>query len=154
MGNDNTDIQDKTFTQDDMNALAGKIRAEEKAKYGDYEVLKEKASKLDEIEEANKTELQKANDKANELQARIDAMEKANNLSAMRSKIAEEMKVPTSLLTGEDEDSCKAQAQAILDFAGMKKTVVPDSGEPHPSGGTKSTRDQFAEAFAEAFGQD
>lgn len=147
-----TETQDKTFTQDDMNALAGKIRAEEKAKYHDYDDLKAKASKLDEIEEANKTELQKANDKVTDLQKQIDELTKSNNLSAMRAKVAEETKVPVNLLTAEDEDGCRAQAQSILDFAKANVNHVPDGGEVNPPGGTKSTRDQFADAFNEALG--
>lgn len=148
-----TENQGKTFTQDDMNALAGKIRSEEKAKYSDYEELKSKAAKFDEIEEANKTELQKANEKVNELQAQIDGFKREKEVQDIRNKIASEMKVPATLLTENDEESCRKQAKNILEFA-KPSITVPDGGEITPAGGTKTTRDQFAEAFNAAIGKE
>ena len=145
--------QEKTFTQDDMNALAGKIRSEEKAKYVDYEELKSKAARLDEIEAANKTELQKATDKVNELQAKINEITKTAEIQAARNKVAEEYKIPSSLLTGDSEEACKDQAVAIIAFTKTAKKV-PDGGEVNQHGGTKSTRDLFAEAFDSALGRE
>ena len=51
--------ESKTFTQDELNAIVSDRLKREREKYADYESLKEKATKLDEIEEASKTELQK-----------------------------------------------------------------------------------------------
>ena len=60
--------EEKTFTQAELNAIVQKRLGEEKAKYENYEELKAKALKFDELEEQNKSELQKANDKAEALQ--------------------------------------------------------------------------------------
>ncbi len=49
----------KSFTQEEVNELMGKLRRETKSKYADYDSLKEKAAKLDEIEEAQKTSEEK-----------------------------------------------------------------------------------------------
>lgn len=49
----------KRFTQEEVNELMGKLRRETKSKYADYDSLKEKAAKLDELEEAQKTSEEK-----------------------------------------------------------------------------------------------
>ncbi len=67
----------RTFTQDELNAIVQTRLADERKKYADYDSLKEKAGKYDAQEEANKSELQKANEKATDLQAKLDAMTKA-----------------------------------------------------------------------------
>lgn len=53
------ETESKTFTQEEMDAIIGERLKRERAKYVDYEALKEKADKFDAFEEANKTELQK-----------------------------------------------------------------------------------------------
>ena len=64
----------------------------------------------------------------------------------MREKVSTDKKIPASLLTGETEEACSAQADAILAFA---KTApgyphLPDGGEP--GGAPKpATRDKFAD---------
>lgn len=140
----NGESQDRTFTQDELNAIVGKRLAEEKSKFADYEDLKAKASKLDELEEANKSELQKATERANSLEAELNELKKANEVRAMREKVANETGIPTNLLTGSTEEECKAQAEAIKAYAtpnGYPK--VKDGGEiPKPNG---STKQQFAD---------
>ena len=54
----------RTFTQDELNAIVQKRIAETQRKYSDYESLKEKAGKYDAVQEAGKTELEKATSKA------------------------------------------------------------------------------------------
>lgn len=120
----------KTFTQEELNAIVGDRVKRERDKYADYEDIKAKAEKFDQTEESNKSELQKATEEAAELQAKLDSMNAANKIRDARDKISKEMNVPANLLTGTDDESCKAQAQAILDYA-KKNTYpsVPDGGE-------------------------
>lgn len=137
----------KTFTQEELDAIIGDRLSREKAKYADYESLKEKAAKFDAAEEANKTELQKAQDKVKELQQYVDAMTAAENVRKIREKVAAETNVPADLLSGDTEESCKTQAQAILKFA--KPAGYPnvkDGGEVNHNSGGK-TRDQFKDWF-------
>ena len=56
--------QDRTFTQAEMDAIIGERLSRERAKFADYDDLKAKASKFDATEEASKSELQKATEKA------------------------------------------------------------------------------------------
>ena len=137
--------ENKTFTQDEVNAIIGDRLKRDREKYADYEDLKAKAQKYDEAEEASKTELQKANDKINELQAKADKLSKDAEIRGIREKVAAETKVPADLLTGETEEICKEQAKRLLEFA--KPNGYPtlnDGGEVQHTPGGK-TRDQFAE---------
>ena len=134
---DNAEGQTRTFTQEEVNAIVGKRVAEEKGKFADYEDLKAKAAKYDEAEEANKSELQKATERANNLEAELNGLKKAEEIRQMREKIASETGIPANLINGTTEDECKAQAEAIKAFAtpsGYPK--VKDGGEvPKPSSG-------------------
>lgn len=141
----------KTFTQEEVNSIVAERVGRERAKYADFEELKSKAQRFDEIEEASKTELQKANEKAQELQAKLDSIEKETQLRNIRDKVSAETGIPVNLITGTDEESCMAQAKAIAEFA--KPTGYPklkDGGELINSG-SHTTRDQFADWANEIF---
>lgn len=79
------------------------------------------------------------------LENELNGMKQAEALRSMRAKVAAEKKLPADLLTGETEEACAAQADAILTFAKSSGyPAVPDGGEVHnPT--TPKTRDQFAE---------
>ena len=151
--NDNVQTQERqlegnTFTQADLDRIINKRFA----KYADYDDLKAKADKLDEIEQANKSELQKVTERAEKLQAELDGIRAENAIRDIRSKIADETGVPASLLTATDEDECREQAKAILDYATPKSYPnVRDGGEVTHTG-KPSTRQQFAEWANKAFG--
>ena len=139
----NAEGQTRTFTQEELNAIVGKRLAEEKSKFADYEDLKAKASKFDEMEEANKSELQKATERANSLEAELKAMKSAEEVRVMRENVAKETGIPSNLLTGATEEECKAQAEAIKAYATPGYPKVKDGGEiPKPNG---STEQQFAD---------
>lgn len=141
----NGENQPRTFSQDEVNAIVGKRLAEEKAKFSDYEDLKAKAAKYDEAEEANKSELQKATERANNLEAELNGLKKAEEIRQMREKIATETGIPANLINGTTEEECKAQAEAIKAYAtpsGYPR--VKDGGETHtPHGGNPKA--DFAE---------
>lgn len=129
----------RTFTQEEVNAIVGKRLADEKSKFADYEELKTKALKFDEAEEASKSELQKATERAEALQKELEGLKKANEIESVRNKVAQALGVPADLLTGDDEEACTLQANKLLEFA--KKTTypsMPDGGESHSSTLTKS----------------
>ena len=113
----NAEGQNRTFTQEELNAIVGKRLAEEKSKFADYEDLKAKASKFDEMEEANKSELQKATERANALETELNGLKKAEEVRVMRENVAKETGIPSNLLTGTTEEECKAQAEAIKAYA-------------------------------------
>ena len=144
-----TTQENRTFTQDELNAIVQDRLNREREKYADYDTLKDKAAKFDEAEEANKSELQKAQEKAATLEAAIEKIKKDQAVQAARTKIAAEKNVPVILLTGDTEEACTAQAEEILKYLNPDTGYpsVKDSGEKQFSQSKKSTRDQFAELF-------
>lgn len=60
-----TGNESKTFTQEEVNNIVGEHFAKEKSKYADYDGIKAKAEKYDQQEEANMSELEKAQETAN-----------------------------------------------------------------------------------------
>lgn len=147
--------QTRTFTQDELNAIVGKRLAEEKGKYADYEELKKKAEAFEQAEEAKKSELQKATERADQLQTQLDKMLKADEIRKVREKVAAETGVPAGLLSGEDEDTCKSQAEGILSFATSTKPsgypVIKDGGEVKHTNAPATSEEKFKEWFEQSF---
>lgn len=125
--------QERTFTQSELDDILKARLSKERAKYSDYETLQAKASKFDEMEEASKTELQKATERADALQKQLETMTKENEVRLVREKKAKETGVPAHLLTGETEEECDAQALAILAFKNEAQSTsyptIKDGGE-------------------------
>lgn len=120
--------QEKLFTQEEVNGFFSKRYSELMSQLNEF---KTKAEKFDALEEANKSELQKATEKAEKLQSELNSLRKAEELRNVRDRVSTETGVPASLLSGEDEETCKAQALAIKDFASMGNAYpqVKDGGE-------------------------
>lgn len=136
----------KTFTQDEVNSIVGERLAREREKYEgiNLDELKAKAAEFDKLEEANKSELQKASEKVAALEAELVSIKKSNEIKEMRNKVAEEQGIPSNLLTADTEEACIAQANAIKAFADPKYPEVKDGGEVHKTSNA-DTRTQFAE---------
>lgn len=147
---DNAEGQTRTFTQEEVNAIVGKRLAEEKGKYADYDVLKAKAEKFDEAEEASKSELQKATERAQNLENELNGLKKAEEIRQTREKIATETGIPSNLLTGSTEEECKAQAEAIKAFASPSYPKVKDGGEA-PKTSSGNAKADFAEYMSNVF---
>lgn len=140
----------KTFTQDEVNSIVTKRLAQEKAKYEDYEAIKAKAAEYDKLEEANKSELQKASEKVAALEAQLDSIKRIEEIRAIREKVAEETQIPVKLLTADTEEACIEQATAIKAYATPGYPSVKDAGEI--TGASKAdTRTQFADWATQAF---
>jgi hypothetical protein len=140
--------EEKLFTQEQVNGFFNKRYSEMMSQLEEY---KSKAEKYDQLEEANRSELQKATERAQALEAEIDGMKKAEQIRTIKAKVATETGVPAELLTGTTEEECKAQASAILNFAKPQSyPTVRDSGEVH-NVGKPTTKQQFAEWAQNAF---
>lgn len=140
----------KTFTQEEVNSIVQERLFKERKKYEGFDEIKAKADKFDEMEEASKTELQKANDRVKTLETELNALKAENEVKAIREKVSQATSIPTNLLTGATEEECLAQAQAIRAFANPSYPEVKDAGEV-VNIGKPTTRDQFNQWAAEAF---
>lgn len=137
---------EKTFTQAEMDAIIEGRLAREKQKYADYEDLKEKAGKYDQIKGEGKTELQKATEGMEALRKELDQLKSEKTVRQAREKVAKEMSIPVDLLTGEDEETCKKQAEAILNFA--KPKSYPGTKENHRKITNSQEKDASMREFA------
>ena len=121
---------EKTFTQAELDQIISDRLKREREKYPDYEALKEKAQRLDQIEEDAKSELQKATERAERLQAELSAMKHTEEVRTIRDKVAQATGVPSTLLTGDTEESCTEQANGILSFrSSAGYPTIKDGGE-------------------------
>lgn len=143
--------QGRTFTQDELNAIVGERISKEKSKYADYESLKEKAAKFDELEEKNKSALEKANEAAASYKKELEELKKTNSIKEIRAKVSDSMKVPASLLHGTTEEECKAEAKAILEFANPgARRRIRDGGDTGRNA-KQSAKDAFDTFMNENF---
>ena len=145
-----TETTEKTFNQAELDTIISDRLKREREKFADYEALKEKAAKLDALEEASKTELQKATERAEKLESELTQMKKAEEIRQIRDKVATSTGVPANLLSGETEEACTEQAKAIMSFkSSASYPTIKDGGEPLNTV-KGSTRQQFAEWANEA----
>lgn len=110
-------------SQEDFERALGKRLERERSKFADYDTLKEKASKLDEIEEATKSELQKERERAEAAEKRASQAER----SALQTRIAAELGVPLEVVHGDTEEQMRAAAQKVIEWrdGGKKKAPPP-----------------------------
>ena len=135
----------KTFTQEQVNRMIqeriARVKREEPA---DYAELKAKAARLDEIEEANKSDLQKATDAAakakataDEWKAKFEALEAEQARMASVQAMAAQYKVDAgtlSRMTGDVEDNAKYLAD--IEAKRPKFGSMSDGGEKQSSAKT------------------
>lgn len=141
--------EEKTFTQAELNAIVSDRLAREREKYVGFDEFKAKAEKFDAAEDAAKSDLEKAKEQADKYKAELDAIKRENEVRDARNKVATEKGIPTNLLTGNTEEECAAQADAILAWRGEqpKYPNVKDAGENTKNVSAGKTRDQFANWF-------
>lgn len=107
-------------SQADLDKIVADRIARERAKYADYDDLKDKAAKFTEIENASKSDLEKAQQRADEAERKAAETERR----ALRAEVAAEKGVPVDLLTGSTKDEIEAAADRLLEFSkGAKPTV-------------------------------
>lgn len=80
----------KTFSEDDVNRIVQERLVRQKAQYVDYDDLKEKASKFDEFQKEQMSELEKATERAEGLERDLAAAEAAKQDSLLRAAVISE----------------------------------------------------------------
>lgn len=157
-GNDNGGTPpEKPFTpitsQDDLNRIITDRVSRERGKFADYKDLKAKAAKLDEIEEANKTEIQKAADRL----AAIERERDQATATALRLRVAARNQISDEdadlFLTGTDEATLTKQAERLAqraeDRSKQGNHVAREGNNQQPSG-----TNELADFTRQLFGQD
>lgn len=100
----------------------------------------DKARRLDELEEASKTEQQKLEERAAKAEAKAAEIE----LRALKAEVANVKGVPASLLSGATQEELEASADALLAFRGEKK--LPDLGGGDRGGDVNTSAGQLTRA--------
>lgn len=116
-----------TSQEDFDKAIQARI-ARERAKFADYEDVKARASKLTEIEEANKTEAEKVAERLAAAEKRAVELE----AKATRAEVAAAKGVPIGLLSGSTKEELEASADALIQFKGESGSTtlhVPNEGK-------------------------
>lgn len=73
----------------------------------------DKAKAYDELQEQSKTELEKAREQAASYKRQVDELNAKAERDAARAKVAKDTGVPAELISGDDEDSMRAFAEAV-----------------------------------------
>lgn len=97
----------------------------------------EKAQKrISELEDEKKTELQRAQDRAEAAEKALadrdqadEQRKKDDELRALRESVAEAKKVPVGLLVGTTKEELEASADVALEFKGTKPAAPPADGQ-------------------------
>lgn len=130
-------------------------REKVKAEYADYDDLKKKAAAYDEAQEANKTELQKAQDRVAELEGAAKKREEADKQRELREKVAKEKGIPADLIVGTDEESMAAYADKIAEYAKIQTPAGAIDPTPGSFSGGDDGRNDEKRAFVRSlFGKE
>lgn len=145
-------------SQKELDAVLKDRLNRERAKFKDYDDLKAKADMLDQIEQANLSELDKAN-------GRITSAEKERDTAkaeALRLRIAVTHGISLDdadlFLTGTDEETLTAQAKRLSDRAAEQANAEAERKKKHPvvsregtSTTTGTTTEEDDREFAKSF---
>lgn len=127
----------KTFepitTQDDLNKIIGDRVQRVKSQYADYDALKQKAEQFDQLQDAGKTDQQRAADQAAQFEATksdLEARLQAKDLEILRLTVAHTKGVPAHRINGTTEAELTADADRYLgELGGARKPgYVPSQG--------------------------
>lgn len=149
-------------SQTDFNKALNERLKREREKYADYGDLKAKATKFDELAEAQKTELQKIQDRADAAekraadleaaeQKRVADAELAQQVADWKSQIAKSTGVPVNALRGNTKEDIQAHADELKELIPARRggAYVPAEGRSSASGGA-DPRQQFADILKNA----
>lgn len=88
------------------------------------------ADELAKLKEAQMTELEKATARADKTEKELKALKAKLEKDTLKSKIAQELSVPASLISGDTEDDMRSWAQSLVEYARPKVGAqVPKNSE-------------------------
>lgn len=115
-------------TQADFDRIIADRVSRERAKFADYADLKAKAAEHDKAQEAAKSDLQKAMERAEAAEKRAQEYEQRDQRAKWAAAIVKDSKVPASALRGSTEDELKAHFEEL-------KALIPAEEAPKPKPG-------------------
>jgi hypothetical protein len=103
----------KSFTQEQVDQIVEKRLAKERGRYKDYDELKAKALRLDEMENAGKGELDQLKESNAALRKQIDDAAAERQHAEWVSEVAKAKDVPAELLRGSTKEELEAHADLL-----------------------------------------
>lgn len=91
-----------------------------KARYANFDQYKAAYEELQSLKERDKSELDKALERNQQLKAKLDALTKAQQVDEWKQQVSHDTSVPASLLTADTLEALQAQAEAIAEYAHPK----------------------------------
>lgn len=117
--------EQKTFTQEDVNKMMGEVRREARNKFKDYDELKEKAEKYTQLQEANKTEAEKIQERLTQLEKENTELKQRQEHLNLVNEVSQEKKVPAALLFGSTKEELESAADALIEWKGQQQITIP-----------------------------
>lgn len=135
-------------SQEELNRIIEKRLERERSKFADYDDLRKRAAKLDEIEAEQMSEVERAQKRAEEAEA---AAEKART-EMLRFRVASKHGISSEdaelFLTASDEETLEAQAKRLADREALARNhtgaVSPNEGR-HATPPPATVEEKFAE---------
>jgi hypothetical protein len=110
-------------SQEDLDRIIAGRLAREAKKYDGYDELKKKAAELDKLQESAKSDLQKAQERAEAAEARAKLLEQQQQRTQWVNEVSKETGVPAAALHGDTLEDIKAVAAELQPH--FKKNATP-----------------------------
>lgn len=131
-------------------AIKKRLERAEKSFEEKNKAIFEKAKAFDELEEQNKSELQKAQEKIADLEGQLNERQLLDQIESWKSNASKETGVPIELIRGNTEEEINAHAEALKPHFSNSGFVGSDGFAPNQSPKV-STSEAFGRAVNEFF---
>ena len=130
-------------TQEDLNRIVENRLQRERAKYADYDTLKQKAGTVDAVTAERDTWKQRAE----AAEAKNATYEQEKQVRTWADEVSAETGVPAELLAGSTKEEMQDQAKRLGKYINVAAPVVGSDGRAPSTAAGTSARDQFAAAL-------
>lgn len=139
------------FTQEQLDSIVGKTRKEERAKYAHYDEYKAAFEELEKLKESQKSDLDKALERAESAEAALNAIKHEKERATWRAEISADTGVPEAAINGDTKEEMEECAERLRQYFPQNTNTRPyvesDGFAPSKTTG-KTTREQFAESIS------
>lgn len=128
----------KTFNQEDVNRIVGERLMREREKLPNIDELKAKAERLDELEEAQRTETEKLANERDGLKEKLGPLETEN----LRLRVALDKNLPSQLidrLKGGTKEEMETDADELMKLVGGREETTDFDGGARTTPAEKKT---------------
>lgn len=133
-----TPAEQKSFTQEQVNALLADQKRKIGDKYADYDDVKAKAAKFEDLEQASKSELQKALDEVASLKTELGAHKTKEQVAAWAAEIVKDSDIPATVLRGSTREELEQHFEQLKGLAPKQKRTSAPAGNATGEQGSRA----------------